>query len=91
MIHNVVLINKLTGEIYAKDRYWKIDINDSHIKEFIIGRRQLDETTGLSCDTPIFADKHKIFHYDVDKDMSLLFFTDGRDEERIIKQKVREA
>ena len=49
-------------------------------------------TEGLSDDHPVFvAEKHKVFHGNVDGDMLLLFVTDGRDEDRVIQHRVREG
>jgi len=63
----------------------------SEIQEFLTGWRDLLNTEGLSKDTPVFVNQHKIFHGNVDDELVLLFVTDGRDEERTIKHKVREG
>ncbi len=92
MIHNVLLIRKDTGEVVVRTRFWKIDFLDHDIQEFLAGHRDLQSTDGLSPDTPVFvAEKHKVFHADVDGEMLLLFVTDGRDEDRAIQYRVREG
>ncbi|RLI56000.1 MAG: hypothetical protein DRO87_08435 [Candidatus Thorarchaeota archaeon] len=92
MIHNVLLVEKETGNVVVRTRFWKIDFTDEDVQEFLRGYRDLQTTEGLSPDTPVFvAEKHKVFHSDVDGDMILLFVTDGRDEDRVIMYKVREG
>ncbi|MGQ4911095.1 MAG: ADP-ribosylation factor-like protein [Candidatus Thorarchaeota archaeon] len=92
MIHNVLLVEKGTGNVVVRTRFWKIDFTDDDVQEFLRGYRDLQTTEGLSPDTPVFvAEKHKVFHSDVDGDMILLFVTDGRDEDRVIMYKVREG
>ncbi|TFG30922.1 GTP-binding protein [Candidatus Thorarchaeota archaeon] len=92
MIHNVLLIRKDTGDVVVRTRFWKIDFLEGDIKEFLAGHRDLQNTEGLSPDTPVFvAEKHKVFHSEVDGEMLLLFVTDGRDEDRAIQYRVREG
>ena len=91
MIHNVLLVTKGTGEILARVRFWKIDFTERHVKEFLIGYNDLLNTEGLAKDTPIFVEQHKVFHSEVNDNMILLFATDGRDEDRTIRHKVRES
>ena len=92
MIHNVLLIRKDTGDVVVKTRFWKIDFLEGDIREFLAGHKDLQSTDGLSPDTPVFvAEKHKVFHAEVDGEMLLLFVTDGRDEDRAIQYRVREG
>ncbi len=92
MIHNVLLIGKDQGNVVVRTRFWKIDFEDSDIAEFLRGYEDLHSTQGLAPDTPVFvAEKHKVFHSEVDGEMLLLFVTDGRDEDRTIQYKVREG
>ncbi|MFW9768152.1 MAG: ADP-ribosylation factor-like protein [Candidatus Thorarchaeota archaeon] len=92
MIHNVLLIEKADGNVVVRTRFWKIDFEDKDIREFLAGYWDLQNTEGLSKDTPVFvAEKHKVFHGPVDGDMLLLFVTDGRDEDRFIQHRVREG
>jgi ADP-ribosylation factor related protein 1 len=92
MIHNVLLIGKEQGNVVVRTRFWKIDFEDSDISDFLRGFVDLQNTQGLSPDTPVFvAEKHKVFHSEVDGEMLLLFVTDGRDEDRTIQYKVREG
>ncbi|NWF95900.1 MAG: GTP-binding protein [Candidatus Thorarchaeota archaeon] len=91
MIHNVLLIDKVDGSVITRVRFWKIDFTEQHIAEFLAGYRDLMSTQGLASDTPIFVGKHKVFHGPVDDEMLLLFVTDGRDEDRVIRHKVREG
>jgi small GTP-binding protein len=91
MIHNVLLIEKDTGAIVASTRFWKIDFAESDIVEFRHGYKDLLVTEGLSEDTPIFVGEHKVFHHLVGEDLILMLVTDGRDEERRIKDKAREG
>ncbi|MFX1560131.1 MAG: ADP-ribosylation factor-like protein [Promethearchaeota archaeon] len=92
MIHNVLLIEKANGNVVVRTRFWKIDFLEHDIAEFLAGYRDLQATDGLAKDTPVFvAEKHKIFHGNVDGDMLLLFVTDGRDEDRLIQHRVREG
>ncbi|MGY5860392.1 MAG: ADP-ribosylation factor-like protein [Candidatus Thorarchaeota archaeon] len=92
MIHNVLLIGKDQGNVVVKTRFWKIDFEDHDISDFLRGFQDLQVTQGLSPDTPVFvAEKHKVFHSEVDGEMLLLFVTDGRDEDRVIQHKVREG
>ncbi len=91
MIHNVLLIEKDTGAIVTSTRFWKIDFGESEIVEFIHGFNDLLVTEGLSEDTPIFAGDHKVFHHMVGEDLILMLVTDGKDEERRIKEKAREG
>jgi ADP-ribosylation factor related protein 1 len=92
LIHNVLLIEKADGNVVVKTRFWKIDFEEKDITEFLAGYRDLLVTEGLSEDTPVFvAEKHKVFHGQVDGDMLLLFVTDGRDEDRVIQHRVREG
>ena len=92
MIHNVLLIGKEQGNVVVRTRFWKIDFEDSDISDFIRGFIDLQNTQGLAPDTPVFvAEKHKVFHSEVDGEMLLLFVTDGRDEDRTIQHKVREG
>jgi small GTP-binding protein len=91
MIHNVLLIDKVDGGVVTRTRFWKIDFLDSEIQDFLTGWRDLLNTEGLAKDTPVFVNQHKIFHGNVDDELVLLFVTDGRDEERTIKHKVREG
>jgi len=92
MIHNVLLIGKGQGNVVVRTRFWKIDFDDSDINEFLRGFADLATTDGLAPNTPVFvAEKHKVFHSEVDGEMLLLFVTDGRDEDRTIQYKVRES
>ena len=91
MIHNVLLIDKVDGGVVTRTRFWKIDFTDSDIQEFLAGWRDLHSTEGLSADTPVYVGAHKVFHSVVDDELILMFVTDGRDEERTIKHKVREG
>lgn len=91
MIHNVLIIDSKDGTILVRVRFWKIDFLEQHVNEFLIGYRDLKETEGIADDTPIFVDKHKVFHSPINDDMILLFVTDGRDEDRVIRHKVREG
>jgi ADP-ribosylation factor related protein 1 len=92
MIHNVLLIEKQTGNVVVRTRFWKIDFNETDVQEFLRGHHDLRSTEGLAPDTPVFvAEKHKVFHSEVDGDMLLIFVTDGRDEDRVIQYKVREG
>ncbi|MHA1780209.1 MAG: ADP-ribosylation factor-like protein [Candidatus Thorarchaeota archaeon] len=91
MIHNVMLVQKSTGEVLARVRFWKIEFTERHVKEFLIGYNDLLNTEGLSDDTPIYVEHHKVFHSPVRDDMLLIFATDGRDEDRTIRYKVRES
>ncbi|MBD3406928.1 MAG: GTP-binding protein [Candidatus Lokiarchaeota archaeon] len=91
MIHNVLLVKKTDGEVVTRTRFWRIDFTESDIQDFIIGYRDVLNTEGLAPDTPVFVGTHKIFHGDVDDDMILMFVTDGRDEDRTIKTKVRKG
>jgi len=91
MIHNVLLIDRNTGEILARVRFWKIEFNEPHIREFLVGYEDLLNTEGLSKDTPIYVGQHKVFHAPVGDNMLLIFATDGRDEDRTIQYKVRES
>ncbi|MHA1287886.1 MAG: ADP-ribosylation factor-like protein [Candidatus Thorarchaeota archaeon] len=92
MIHNVLLIGKEQGDVVVRTRFWKIDFEDHDISDFLRGFIDLQNTQGLAPDTPVFvAEKHKVFHSEVDGEMLLLFVTDGRDEDRTIQHKVREG
>ena len=92
MIHNVLLIGKETGNVVVKTRFWKIDFTEADVADFIRGFIDIQNTQGLSTDTPVFvAEKHKVFHAEVDGEMLLLFVTDGRDEDRVINHRVREG
>jgi small GTP-binding protein len=91
MIHNVLLIEKVDGSVVTRTRFWKIDFTDSDIQEFLTGWRDLHSTEGLSADTPVYVGPHKVFHGGVDNELVLMFVTDGRDEERTIKHKMREG
>ncbi|MHA2070467.1 MAG: hypothetical protein ACW985_01625, partial [Candidatus Thorarchaeota archaeon] len=91
MIHNVLLIDKVDGSVVTRTRFWKIDFTDADIQEFLTGWRDLHSTEGLSADTPVYVGPHKVFHGVVDNELVLMFVTDGRDEERTIKHKVREG
>jgi len=91
VIHNVLLIGKVDGSVVTRTRFWKIDFLDNDIQEFLTGWRDLQTTEGLATDTPVFVNEHKIFHSLVDDEFILTFVTDGRDEERTIKHKVREG
>ncbi|MHA1928710.1 MAG: ADP-ribosylation factor-like protein [Candidatus Thorarchaeota archaeon] len=92
MIHNVLLIGKETGNVVVKTRFWKIDFGEEGVADFIRGFVDIQNTSGLSPDTPVFvAEKHKVFHAEVDGEMLLLFVTDGRDEDRVIQHRVREG
>ncbi|MHA2312438.1 MAG: ADP-ribosylation factor-like protein, partial [Candidatus Thorarchaeota archaeon] len=91
MIHNVLLIDKVDGGVVTRTRFWKIDFTDGDIQEFLTGWRDLHSTEGLSADTPVYVGPHKVFHGIVDDELVLMFVTDGRDEERTIKHKVREG
>jgi small GTP-binding protein len=87
----VILIDKTTGEVVTRVRFWKIDFTDDDIHEFMQGYVDLMETEGLSPDTPVYVGEHKVFHSLVDDDMQLLLVTDGRDEDRTIIRKAREG
>ncbi|TFF91284.1 GTP-binding protein [Candidatus Thorarchaeota archaeon] len=91
LIHNVILIDKTTGEVVTRVRFWKIDFADEDIHEFMSGYTDLMDTEGLSPDTPVYVSEHKVFHSLVDDDMQLLLVTDGRDEDRTIMRKAREG
>jgi ADP-ribosylation factor related protein 1 len=91
VIHNVLLIDKVDGSVVTRTRFWKIDFLESDVQEFLTGWRDLETTEGLASDTPVFVGEHKIFHSLVDDELILTFVTDGRDEERTIKHKVREG
>ncbi len=91
MIHNVLLVRKEDGSIIAKQWFWKIEFTEQDIKEFLIGLKELEETEALSSDTPLYVGNHKVFHFPVNEELLLLFVTDGRDEDRVIKYKVREG
>ncbi|MBN2228596.1 MAG: GTP-binding protein [Candidatus Thorarchaeota archaeon] len=92
MIHNVLLIGKDDGNVVVRTRFWKIDFLEHDISDFLAGYRDLTTTEGLASDIPVFvAEKHKVFHAEVDGEMLLLFVTDGRDEDRVIQHRVREG
>ena len=91
MIHNVLIIEKHDATIVARTRFWKIDFLDADVKEFLTGYMDLLNTEGLAKDTPVFVSKHKVFHSDISDELILLFVTDGRDEDRVIKSKAREG
>jgi len=92
MIHNVLLIGKDQGNVVVRTRFWKIDFQEKDISDFLAGYRDIALTQGLAPDTPVFvAEKHKVFHAEVDGEMLLLFVTDGRDEDRAIQYRVREG
>jgi len=92
MIHNVLLIGKDQGNVVVRTRFWKIDFQEHDIQDFLRGYADLQTTQGLAPDTPVFvAEKHKVFHSEVDGEMILLFVTDGRDEDRVIQHRVREG
>jgi ADP-ribosylation factor related protein 1 len=92
VIHNVLLIEKGSGNVVVRTRFWKIDFLEHDVSEFLSGYFDLQTTDGLAEDTPVFvAEKHKVFHGPVDGDMLLLFVTDGRDEDRVIQHRVREG
>ncbi len=92
MIHNVLLIEKQNGNVVVRTRFWKIDFKEEDVKDFLRGYLDLQNTAGLAPDTPVFvAEKHKVFHAEVDGEMLLMFVTDGRDEDRVIQYKVREG
>jgi len=92
MIHNVLLIGKDQGNVVVRTRFWKIDFEENDIADFLKGFSDLLSTDGLAPDTPVFvAEKHKVFHSEVDGEMLLLFVTDGRDEDRVIQHRVREG
>ena len=77
MIHNVLLIGKDQGNVVVRTRFWKIDFDEGDIAEFLRGFADLATTEGLAPDTPVFvAEKHKVFHSEVDGEMLLLFVTD---------------
>ena len=90
MIHNVLIVEH-DGKIVARTRFWKIDFIDTDITEFLAGYRDLLNTEGLAKDTPVFVGEHKIFHGAIGTELILMFVTDGRDEDRTIKSKVREG
>jgi small GTP-binding protein len=85
------MIEKDTGAIVASTRFWKIDFGESDVVEFLHGYRDHQVTEGLSEDTPVFVGEHKVFHRLIGEDLVLMLVTDGRDEERVIKHKVREG
>ena len=91
MIHNVLIIDSQDGHVITRVRFWKIDFLDNYIQEFLAGHRDLTNTEGLASDTPIYVDRHKVFHSPINEEMLLLFVTDGRDEDRVIRYKVREG
>jgi ADP-ribosylation factor related protein 1 len=92
MIHNVLLIGKEDGKVVVRTRFWKIDFVEKDIADFLAGYHDIALTQGLAPDTPVFvAEKHKVFHSEVDGEMLLLFVTDGRDEDRAIQYRVREG
>ncbi|TFG12348.1 GTP-binding protein, partial [Candidatus Thorarchaeota archaeon] len=91
MIHNVLLIRKRTGDVIVSARFWKIEFEEEHIQDFLIGRQEMQETEGLAEDTPVYVNEHKVFHGEVGEDFLLIFATDGRDEDRTIQHKVREG
>lgn len=92
MIHNVLLIETVTGDIVVSARFWKIDFEKEDIQEFLRGFQDLKATEGLAPDTPVFVSEvHKVFHSTVGEDLLLLFITDGRDEDRTIQHKLREG
>ncbi|MHA1963278.1 MAG: ADP-ribosylation factor-like protein [Candidatus Thorarchaeota archaeon] len=92
MIHNVLLIEKADGNVVVKTRFWKIDFLEKDIADFLTGYIDNRTTEGLAEDTPVFvAEKHKVFHGNVDGDMLLLLVTDGRDEDKVIQHRVREG
>ncbi len=72
-------------------RFWKVDFEEEHIQDFLIGRQEMQETEGLAEDTPVYVDEHKVFHGEVGGDFLLIFATDGRDEDRTIQHKIREG
>ena len=72
-------------------RFWKVDFEEEHVQDFLIGRQEMQETEGLAEDTPVYVDEHKVFHGEVGEDFLLIFATDGRDEDRTIQHKVREG
>ncbi len=86
-----MIIETHDGNIVARTRFWKIDFLDPDVIEFLAGYRDLHNTEGLAKDTPVFVGNHKVFHGDISDELVLLFVTDGRDEDRTIKSKVREG
>jgi small GTP-binding protein len=91
LIHNVLLIDKVDGGVVTRQWFWKIEFTDADIQEFLVGWKDLLTTEGLSQDTPIFVENHKVFHSLVGDELLLMFVTDGRDEDKTILYKVREG
>ncbi|MHA2147139.1 MAG: ADP-ribosylation factor-like protein [Candidatus Thorarchaeota archaeon] len=86
------MIEKADGNVVVKTRFWKIDFLEKDIADFLTGYIDNRTTEGLAEDTPVFvAEKHKVFHGNVDGDMLLLLVTDGRDEDKVIQHRVREG
>ncbi len=77
-------------KVVAHDQFWKIYISEPQIDEFIDGYYDLINS-GIAEGTPIHVGPHVLYYSRITDELMLVFATDGKDEERVIKFKVREG
>ncbi len=90
LIHNVFIIDMNERKVVAHDQFWKIYISEPQIEEFIDGYYDLI-SSGIAEGTPIHVGPHVLYYSRITDELMLVFATDGKDEERVIKFKVREG
>ena len=94
MIHTIMLVNRETKEILVKSIFWKVLFGDGDLLEFFTGLIDIEASPSIGNTTPIFVGEynHRVFHRTLmDGKLILLFWTDGKDEDRVINSKILQA
>lgn len=94
MIHTVIMFDKKTKEIFTRIQFWNIPITEENYRDFFDGVKDLEESSTIDDETPLFIGEgsHRVFHKSLmDNNYILTFWTDGKDEDRVINLKIRNA
>ena len=94
MIHTIMLVNRETKEILVKSTFWRVPFGDGDLSEFFSGLVDIETSPSIENTTPIFVGEynHRVYHRTLmDGKLALLFWTDGKDEDRVINSKILQA
>ncbi len=90
MIHNLLLIDKETGNVLAKNKFWDIEITDADIQEFLTTLNELADAIDELGDLPLHVGESKFFFKILDN-LILVFCTDHTEDERSTSEKLNQA
>ena len=94
MIHTIMLVNRETKEILVKSTFWQVPFGDEDMSEFFSGLADIEASPSIENTTPIFVGEYnyRVYHRTLmDGKLVLLFWTDGKNEDRVINSKILQA